>query len=328
MVGNPADSSFTTTIKCDGSDVANNNLQVKVLLNDAQWMIGSNHHVALPQDSSTTATDIFYPWFTSTKGTFSYLTKVFSKQLNNYRDVIVYLPPSFTENVLKPYKNVLLMHDGQNLFDPKTSAFGCWNAQNSLDSGIVNGTLDEVVVIGAYNTPNRNNEYTYSFDPSEGFGGLGDLYLDWLVDTLLPLVAASKFRVQLQRETLGIMGSSLGGLISCYAGWTRPSVFGRVGCMSSSFWWDDVDFETTVLPGHPAPADPKPRTYMDSGTGSPGERECGIYTAEIQDYMLAAGYSSGATVSTFVDKGGQHNEASWGARLPIPLQFLYPATSA
>ena len=40
--------------------------------------------------------------------------------------------------------------------------------------------MEEVVIIGAYNTPARNDEYTYSFDSSEGFGGKGDLYLNWI----------------------------------------------------------------------------------------------------------------------------------------------------
>ena len=48
----------------------------------------------------------------------------YSAELQNYRSVIYYLPPSYTENTLKPYSNLLVMHDGQNLFDPKTSAFG------------------------------------------------------------------------------------------------------------------------------------------------------------------------------------------------------------
>lgn len=99
-----------------------------------------------------------------------------------------------------------------------------------------------MIIVGPYNTRDRNNEYTYSYDASEGFGGKGDLYLDWLEQTLIPLIK-SKFRVDIQRDSLGILGSSLGGLISCYAGWTRSTVYGKVGCMSSSFWWNNQDFQ-------------------------------------------------------------------------------------
>ncbi|RYE84066.1 MAG: hypothetical protein EOO65_02880, partial [Methanosarcinales archaeon] len=48
----------------------------------------------------------------------------------------------------------------------------------------------------------------------------------------------------------GMLGSSLGGLLSCYAGWTRPDTYGFAGCMSSSFWWNNQDFNNTIIPMH------------------------------------------------------------------------------
>lgn len=56
--------------------------------------------------------------------------------------------------------------------------------------------MEEVIVVGPYNTNDRTDEYTYSFDPSEGFGGKGDLYLDWIESTLIPLVKKT-YRVDL-----------------------------------------------------------------------------------------------------------------------------------
>ena len=173
---------------------------------------------------------------------------MYSPELQNYRDVIVYTPPSYSENPIKRYSNVLIMHDGQNLFNPATAFMGnAWMIQDSLNPQITSGNIDELIVIGVYNTANRTYEYTYSYDPSEGFGGDGDLYLDFLESTVIPWVK-STLRVDLKRESLGILGSSLGGLISCYAGWTRSQVYGKVGCMSSSFWWNDQDFQREVLP--------------------------------------------------------------------------------
>ena len=46
--------------------------------------------------------------------------------------------------------------------------------------------MEELIVIGPYNTVNRTTEYTYSFDSEERAGGKGDLYLDWIEQTLLP----------------------------------------------------------------------------------------------------------------------------------------------
>jgi predicted alpha/beta superfamily hydrolase len=97
---------------------------------------------------------------------------------------------------------------------------------------------------------------SYSVDPTVGDGGGADHYLDFLHDTVLPIVTA-RYRVDSadSSDRWSILGSSLGnktdvfclctlnlvhpgGLVSCYAGWTRPDVWGYAGCMSSSFWWN------------------------------------------------------------------------------------------
>lgn len=43
--------------------------------------------------------------------------------------------------------------------------------QDTLDLLITEGSMEEVFVVGVYNTPDRINEYTYSYDPTEGEGG-------------------------------------------------------------------------------------------------------------------------------------------------------------
>jgi predicted alpha/beta superfamily hydrolase len=306
------------------NDLPNNYiLEVKVLVQDKVWMLGANHHI----NASSVSDTAIFPWFYNTKGTMNVIKNIYSSQLHNYRDVIFYFPPSFNENTLKSYKNVLIMHDGQNLFDPKTAPYGSWNCQKSLDSTIISGTTDEIVIVGAYNTPDRNNEYTYVYDPSEGFGGKGDLYLDWIEDSLIPLITNEpSYRLEIQRETLGILGSSLGGLISCYAAWTRPNIYGKYGCMSSSFWWDNQDFQNNILLEQ-SPKEPLPSIYMDSGNGSVCEVKCTLYTSQIYEYMSLAGFKPDDNLFQYVQDGGEHNEASWGSRFYIPIQDLYPSSS-
>lgn len=95
--------------------------------------------------------------------------------------MIVYMPASYKENTLKVYDNLLIMHDGQNLFDPNTAFMGqAWMVQNTVDSLIAQGAIEDMVIAGIYNTADRMEEYTYSFDAEEGFGGKGDVYLDFL----------------------------------------------------------------------------------------------------------------------------------------------------
>lgn len=78
----------------------------------------------------------------------------------------------------------------------------------------------------------------------EVMGGYADNTLDFLMNEALPII---KLRVEVMslgqatidedRRAATIIGYSLGGLMSCYAAWTRPDVFGNGGCQSSSFWW-------------------------------------------------------------------------------------------
>ncbi len=111
------------------------------------------------------------------------------------------------------------MHDGQNLFNASTSFGGiAWNCQNTVDALVYQGQMDEIIIVGVDNTgADRTDEYTYSKDPTVGAGGKGDIYLNFLEETVLPLVNGS-LRVNAQLGKIGILGSSLGGLISCYAG--------------------------------------------------------------------------------------------------------------
>lgn len=316
----PGGFKWTQTVECSAS--AQDPLEVKVLIDDSHWMLGANAFINLASNS-TGAAEV-YPWFFTYTGSLSMINNVYSKELNNFRDIIYYTPPSYNENTLKKHKNVLIMHDGQNLFNPATSAFGtAWMCQDTMDTTIIGGTSDEVIIVGAYNTADRMDEYTYIYDPSEGAGGKGDLYLDWIESTLIPLTEKN-YRVEINRETLGILGSSLGGLISCYAGWTR-STYGKVGCMSSSFWWDDQDFQKNVLVNNnPDPSLPVPHIYMDSGTHE--DLTCTEYTTQIYNYYLSDGFTADVSAFQYIDQGGQHSESSWGPRFHIPVEDLYPVS--
>jgi predicted alpha/beta superfamily hydrolase len=296
-------------------------VEMKVLVDDKVWMLGSNHHA----DASISSTEI-YPWFYTYQGSLQTIKNVYSKELNNFRDVIFYLPPSYFENTLKVHTNILIMHDGQNLFNRSTAYMGnAWMCQDALDQSIIGGSSDEVLVVGPYNTADRIDEYTYIYDPSEGAGGKGDLYLDWIESTLIPL-AKSSYRTQVTRNNLGILGSSLGGLISCYAVWTRSDIYGKAGCMSSSFWWDENDFQNNIIP-ESVPSKPFPMIYMDSGNGSLGETECTAYTLNIYGQMLDDGYEDNVNLKRYVDQGATHSESYWGPRFHIPIEFLYSSAT-
>ena len=73
--------------------------------------------------------------------------------------------------------------------------------------------------------------------------------------------------------------------------------------MSSSFWWNDQDFQKKVLPSHSMSFFDHPKFYMDSGTDG-GEASCVQFTQEIALYMEGKGFSDGIDVHTYIDQGG------------------------
>ena len=55
----------------------------------------------------------------------------------NFRDLVVWVPPSFDENMYAQFP-VLLMHDGQNLFNDSTSFGGrSWRCQDTLNDQVI-----------------------------------------------------------------------------------------------------------------------------------------------------------------------------------------------
>ncbi len=95
----------------------------------------------------------------------------------------------------------------------------------------------EAIIVGLANGGEaRFAEYTpYASNdrPARG-AGQGRATIDFLVETVKPPVDRS-FPTRTERAATAIAGSSLGGLMSLYAGWQRPEVFGGIGAFSPAF---------------------------------------------------------------------------------------------
>jgi predicted alpha/beta superfamily hydrolase len=286
----------------------------KPLLDDRTWSRGPNYF-AVPG-----STVEVFPRFTTAAGRFARTYDALrSTVLGNTRGVWIYLPPSYDENRVARFP-VVYMHDGQNLFDPR-AAFGgvAWDADEAMDRGAEDGSLREAILVGVENTAARIDEYTPTRDPMVMGGGRGDLYLRFLVDELKPMIDRT-YRTLPDREHTVVMGSSLGGLISLYAGVRRPDVFGHVGALSPSTWWDGrvILREVQSLMGRT----PRPlRIYVDSGDAGPS-RDGVDDTRELAATLRAVGYEEGRTLRHIVQAGALHNERYWAMRLPGALSFL------
>jgi predicted alpha/beta superfamily hydrolase len=140
-----------------------------------------------------------------------------------------------------------------------------------------------------------------------------------LAGTIKPWVDA-RFRTLPQRETTGVAGSSMGGLISLFAFFARPDVFGIMGALSPSLWFGERAIFGLL---EAAPSQPG-RLYLDVG------RLEGAATLEdarrLRDLLSAKGYAQGAHLRYVEDRAGRHEEAAWGRRFRAALPFLLPSS--
>lgn len=153
-------------------------------------------------------------------------------QLNRYRRVWVYLPASYKKS--KKRYPVLYMHDGQNVFDKTTAYSGEWHVDETLSQLEKSGKLELIVVAVNNGQKYRMSEYNPWVHQAYG-GGEGDEYIEFIVKTLKPHID-KQFRTKRNRKNTGIMGSSMGGLISMYAILEYPNIFGKAGVFSPAFW--------------------------------------------------------------------------------------------
>jgi predicted alpha/beta superfamily hydrolase len=234
-----------------------------------------------------------------------------SPQLRNKRFVDVYLPASYSWDGRRRFP-VIYMQDGQNLSDPAI-AFGgnTWRLEGALGALAQEGT--EAVVVGVHNTgASRLGEYSPFRDPRHG-GGRGERYVRFLEETVKPRVDA-RYRVRRDRDATIVAGSSMGGLISLYAFFRRPSAFGRAAVMSPSIWFG----ARRILEFVESARFTRGRLYVDVGTdeGAGTLRDA----RALARILRARGY--GDDFKYVEAAGHKHREQDWANRLPGALAFL------
>ena len=236
-----------------------------------------------------------------------------SKILGNRRDILVWLPPQYAKEPRRRFP-VLYLHDGQNAFDAATSFAGEWRA-DEIATGLIGAKRIEPIIMVA--VPNmgaeRGNEYLAT--RVGNMGGRGDLYGRFLTEELKPFVDRT-YRTKTGPRDTGLLGSSLGGLITLHLGLTRPDVFGKLGVVSPSVWWNGREILRGIVR---VPA----RIWLDIGTdeGKDAQRDA----EALRDALVAKGWREGKDLAFYLDHGAKHNEAAWSGRLGEILTFLFPA---
>ncbi|RRR70641.1 MAG: glycogen debranching enzyme GlgX [Candidatus Viridilinea halotolerans] len=244
-------------------------------------------------------------------GTVITLASFYSPELDNRRDIMIYLPPDYdAANTRFP---VVYMHDGQNLFDAATSYGGVeWRVDEAMED-LANHDMRAIIVAIPNMLERRIDEYSPYVDAEHG-GGRGEAYLAFISQTLKPYIDRS-FRTLPGPETTVIVGAALGGIISLYALIKHPEVFGRAGALSPALWFAERAIFSTVRELRR----PHGAIYLDVGTD---EGQDYVETRRLSELLVRRGYRRGQTLNYHEEVGGRHTEAAWGQRIGGALAWL------
>jgi predicted alpha/beta superfamily hydrolase len=255
----------------------------------------------------------------------------------------IWLPPGY-DRAKRRYP-VLYMHDGHNLFDPASSNFNkVWAADKAMLTAIRSGKVEPHIIVGIWAPgPDRYRQYLpqslyeaatgpprAAMDAMTGGPVISRAYLDWLAGPLKRWVDAG-FRTRPGSADTAIVGSSMGGLMSCYAFLERPEIFGRAGCISSH--WPAAD-PRAVGAANPeliglwdrwfAERLGKPegrRLWLDHGTATL-DAFYAPYQQAIDARIAQTGWRKGEHWQSKVYPGAEHEENAWAARLPEIFAWL------
>lgn len=224
----------------------------------------------------------------------------------------LYLPPNYTNSIKK--FPVIYMHDGQNLFDDATSYIGEWKIDETLNE-LFKKTGKGFIVVGIENAgEQRINEYT-PFKNEKYGGSKGNIYIDFLINEVKPYIDKN-YRTKTNAKNTAIIGSSLGGLISFYGGLKYPIVFGKIGALSTSFWFSDEIYTFAEENGNQK----KSKIFFLVGDKE-GE---GMVpdTKKMEKLLIKSGFPS-KNIQTKIVAEGKHNETLWETNFLEVITFLF-----
>jgi predicted alpha/beta superfamily hydrolase len=234
-------------------------------------------------------------------------------QLRRRRRISVLLPWDYASSGRR--YPVLYLQDGQNLFE-EGAPFGTWGVDKRLAALAQHGRGDFIVVAIDHGGQERIREFS-PYDSQRWGEGLGQEYAGFLAETLKPHIDRH-FRTQPDRGNTAIGGSSMGGLISIYAGIFHPEVFSKFMIFSPSLWAaPKVYFEPIRFSPFSAT-----KIYLYAG----GKEGAGVVAnaRRFKEEIEKKGYDPAQLqVRLEVNPQGRHTEARWGEEFPKAAEWLF-----
>ncbi len=155
---------------------------------------------------------------------------LFSKTLNESRDIYIQVPESYHNDLTKQYPVVYVL-DGEVFLPTVSNVFNFYSG----------GFMPEMVIVGISNAKHRTRDLTPSKIitkygmPFNEENGEAPNFLKFIKDELIPYVE-SNYRVTDYRT---LIGHSYGGLFAMYSLVNDPDIFDNYLCVDPSLDWDN-----------------------------------------------------------------------------------------
>lgn len=225
------------------------------------------------------------------------------------RIIEVYTPPNYDPGTDYP---VLLLNDGESMFGNSS-----WELNKVLDDLITKQKIEPIIAVAVYVHSNRNNWYI-PYDDSWINSNWGpyvpkaEEYANYIFDQVLPFVEEN---YKVNTERIGIMGASLGGLISTWMGIKYPDQIKYSAGLSGSLWVDNYAIFDEVT----APFENGQKFWFDIG-GVTGEWN---YYVPLFRALDDVGATPGIQSFYYEDPEGRHAAYYWLRRIHNPLIAFY-----
>jgi enterochelin esterase-like enzyme len=239
--------------------------------------------------------------------------------------VRTYLPPGFEDSDGR--YPVLYMFDGHNLFDRCTSTYGKeWRVDETMQRIAAEGRWSPAVVVGI-DAPGDQalrcamyslGEWEFRRRPDSRalarIEGYGEQTSAFLTESVKPYTETT-YGVPVQRESVGVAGSSMGGYMTLYTAAAYPALVSKAMAFSPAAL--DFPMRGDRLREHilAAGAPRTQRFYLDMGGSErleyAGPAKLMAHLRDVHETLLAAGHME-IEVRRF--PRDRHDESAWARR--------------
>ena len=241
------------------------------------------------------------------------------------RTAHIYLPDDYaTSGQRYP---VTYFFDGHNLFFNQDATYGkSWGLKEFLDS------WDKKMIVVGLECGHDGNERLSEYLPYKALPGhfhefqpKGSDTMDWIVNDVKPVIDRD-YPTMPFRECTAIAGSSMGGIMSLFAGVRYNRWFSKAGCVSSAMGFCMRPLMSDI---RKCPVDANTRIYLSWGTKeawgikNPNREDRSSKTYQWNKRAADGLLERGVTVKMECQVGGGHCEADWEKLVPSFMNFLW-----